>query len=99
MDILVRDEQSPYLSHEQSPDEKVAAEVWACLGRRRLSANKAAAALGWKQTYLSRRLTGVVSFSVADLYALAHLLRVKITQFFPEDHGINALYLGLAEAA
>lgn len=71
------------LSEEQSPDQMVAAEIWACLGRRRISANRAAQSLGWKQTYLSRRLTGSVSFSVPELYALAELLDVPVEQFFP----------------
>jgi len=41
--------------------------------------------LGWKQTYMSRRLTGAVPFDVDDLAALAELLDVPIGQFFPDN--------------
>lgn len=68
-----------------SPHEAVAAEVRAQLARNRLSGRRAAAMLGWKQTYLSRRLTGAVPFDVDDLAALADLLEVPIEQFFPGD--------------
>lgn len=83
----------------QQAHRNVAGEVRASLARANLSGRQAAARLGWKQQYISRRLNGDVPFNVNELYALSHLLRVKITQFFPEDHGINALYLGAAVAA
>lgn len=62
----------------------VADEVRVALARRRMSASEAARALGWSQTYMSRRLRGDVSFDVADLFELAKLLRVKVQDFFPE---------------
>lgn len=61
--------------------EAIAEEVRALLARRRLSGNRAAMRLGWKQTYLSRRLTGAVPFDVADLMAIANLLEVPVTHF------------------
>ena len=68
-----------------SPHEAVAAEVRAQLARNRLSGRRAAEMLGWKQTYMSRRLTGAVPFDVDDLAALAELLDVPIGQFFPDN--------------
>lgn len=88
-----------------TPNEMVAGEIWSWLGRRRMSANKAAAALGWKQNYLSRRLTGAVPFSVPELYALAHLLDVPVEQFFRSPQSASgggvktALYLRPVAAA
>jgi transcriptional regulator with XRE-family HTH domain len=60
----------------------VATEVRAYLGRRRMSASKAARALGWSQVFISRRLTGDVAFNVDELAALAELLQVPIVAFF-----------------
>jgi transcriptional regulator with XRE-family HTH domain len=64
---------------------EVAAEVRASLARANLTGSKAAQRLGWKQQYISRRLSGTVPFDVAELYALASLLRVQITDFFPSS--------------
>ena len=65
--------------------EAVAAEVRAELARHRLSGVRAAKALGWSQNYISRRLSGTVPFDVADLAALADLLEVPVTTFFPQS--------------
>jgi transcriptional regulator with XRE-family HTH domain len=65
--------------------EAVAAEVRAELARHRLSGVRAAKALGWTQNYISRRLSGAVPFDVADLAALADLLEVPVTTFFPQS--------------
>jgi transcriptional regulator with XRE-family HTH domain len=62
--------------------EAVAAEIRAELARRRLSARRAAARLGWTQAYLSRRLNGDVPFDVKDIEALAGLLGVSPQRFF-----------------
>ena len=62
--------------------EAVAAEIRAELARRRLSARRAAARLGWTQAYLSRRLNGDVPFDVEDIEALAELLGVPPQRFF-----------------
>lgn len=63
--------------------QEVAAEVRAQLARQRLSGAAAAARLGWSQIYLWRRLSGRVAFDVNDLTALAGLLDVPVTMFFP----------------
>ena len=60
----------------------VAAEVRAQLARRRISGRQAAFALGWKQPYIARRLSGDIPFDVNDLAALARLLEVPVTEFF-----------------
>ncbi|MEU9022359.1 helix-turn-helix transcriptional regulator [Actinomadura sp. NPDC048394] len=63
--------------------DQVAEEVRALLARRRLSARAAAQQLGWTPMYLSRRMNGSAPFNVDDLAALAQLLNVPITDFFP----------------
>lgn len=72
----------------------VATEVRAYLARRRLSASKAAKAIGWKQQYLARRLSGDVPFRVDELEALAGLLGCRVTDFFggPSSGGVNVDY-------
>src|ERR1022692_4135759 len=68
----------------------IAAEVRAELARKQLSGVRAARALGWTQNYISRRLSGTVPFDVADLIALANLLEVPVTTFFPDqDLGVR----------
>jgi transcriptional regulator with XRE-family HTH domain len=62
--------------------EKVSNEVRAWLARRRLSASKAAAALGWTDMYMSRRLNNKIPFDLNDLEALARLLEVPVPMFF-----------------
>ena len=56
-----------------------AAEVRAWLGRRQMSASRAARQLGWTQMYLSRRLRSEAPFDLNDLEALARLLDVPVT--------------------
>ncbi len=68
--------------NESRLPEAVAAEIRAELARRRLSARRAAARLGWTQAYLSRRLNGDVPFDVGDIEALAGLLGVPPQRFF-----------------
>lgn len=60
----------------------VAGEVRAWMGRRNRSGRSVAAELGWTEIYLSRRLTGKVPFDVADLAALADLLKIPVSAFF-----------------
>ena len=60
----------------------VADEVRTALSRRRISASKAAQALGWSQAYLSRRLTGTTAFDLDDLEAIALFLEEPIGRFF-----------------
>jgi len=62
--------------------EEVAAEVRAQLARKRRSARSVAFQLGWKQGYLSRRVTGETPFTIDDLAAIAEVLDVPVTAFF-----------------
>ncbi len=55
--------------------------------------------IGWNQTYLSRRLNGDVAFDVDDLVAIARVLEVPVTSFFPADAGGQLRKQPLAVAA
>lgn len=59
----------------------VAAEVRAEMARQRRSQRSVADALGVSQTYIWRRLTGDVSFDIAELSAVADFLGVPMGQF------------------
>ena len=65
-----------------TPHLRIAAEVRAQLARQRLSGRRAAFALGWKQPYIARRLSGDIPFDVNDLTALADLLGLPVSEFF-----------------
>lgn len=69
--------------------EAVAAEVRAEMARQQLSGVKAARELGWTQHYISTRLRGSVPFDVADLLAIAQLLKVAPGQFFETARDIR----------
>ena len=72
-----------------SAHRAVAAEVRAQLARRRISGRQAAFALGWKQPYIARRLSGDIPFDVNDLDALARLLDIPVTAFFGGGGGLD----------
>jgi transcriptional regulator with XRE-family HTH domain len=55
-----------------------------------MSGRQAAFALGWKQPYISRRLSGVIPFDVNDLAALARLLGIPVTAFFEGPPRVGA---------
>lgn len=61
-------------------NDLVSEEVRAEMARQRISQHKLAAACGWTQAYLARRLTGRVTFSTNDLEAIAAALGVPLTQ-------------------
>lgn len=67
--------------------DRVAGEVRSWLGRRGISARRAAMSLGWTHQYIYRRLSGEIPFSVDELDGLAELLAIPITRFFdwPEE--------------
>ncbi len=69
---------------------QVAAEVRAHLARQRISGRRAAFALGWKQPYIARRLSGEVPFDVTDLAKLAELLGLPVTSFFDNHVSVYA---------
>lgn len=63
--------------------DHVSEELRALFARRRLSASQVARELGWKQMYLSRRMTGATAFDVDDLEKLAGYLDVDVRDLFP----------------
>jgi hypothetical protein len=69
--------------------EAIVTEVRGQLARKRLSAVRAARALGWKQGYLARRMVGDVPFDTSDLVALAELLEVPVSVFFDTAGGFR----------
>jgi transcriptional regulator with XRE-family HTH domain len=61
-------------------NDLVSDEVRAEMARQRISQHKLVAACGWTQAYLSRRLTGRVTFSTTDLETIAAALGVPLAQ-------------------
>jgi transcriptional regulator with XRE-family HTH domain len=80
-DILMRMDVTP--GSMPAMREYVSEELRALFARRRLSASQVARELGWKQMYLSRRMTGATAFDVDDLDALASYLQVDVRELFP----------------
>ena len=77
-------------------NDLVSEEVRAEMARQRTSQHKLAAACGWTQAYLARRLTGRVTFSTTDLELISAALRVPLTQLThvvpaPEPEGMASL--------
>jgi transcriptional regulator with XRE-family HTH domain len=64
----------------QTYNETVVAEVRAEMGRRRLSQEDLATALGWTQAAVSRRLTGTVTFSTTEVEQVATALGIPLSQ-------------------
>lgn len=67
----------------ESLHERSAAEVRAEMGRARMSGVTLARKIGRNHAWLSRRLTGEVAFSLADLEAIAKALDVSVAKFLP----------------
>lgn len=67
-------------THAERVGELVRAEM---IGQR-LSQDGLARSLGRNQQWLSRRLTGEVSFTVEELTAIASRLRIDVTELLPE---------------
>ena len=61
--------------------EGVAAEIKAELRRQDRSQSDLAAALGWTDNYLSRRLTGRTEFSLSDIEQIAGAFGLPVSQF------------------
>lgn len=59
-------------------NDSVSAEVRAEMGRQRISQTQLSLAVGWKQAYLSRRITGLVAWSTDDLEQLAKSLGIPV---------------------
>lgn len=83
--------------HPDDPDQGeiarrvlVADEIYSWLGRRRISAARAAVAVGVSPTYLYRRLNAETPFSTDDLFRLADLLGVPADVFLHVKRGGDA---------
>lgn len=63
----------------KSSTEHVAANVRAEMARHRVTQTQIAAALGFSQAAVSRRLRGSVPFDVTELAVVAGLLRLPVT--------------------
>ncbi len=66
-------------------NDRVAGEVRAELARQRMSQADLASRVGVSQVFISRRLTGAVSFSVKELERVAEALKVDVAQFLAVD--------------
>lgn len=64
--------------------EAIAGELRALMARNRVTGTALAKLLGWKQQYLSRRLTGAVPLDVNELATIAEVFDVPVEQFFAE---------------
>lgn len=61
-------------------DESIAAEVRAELGRQRLSSRELARRMGVETTWMHRRVTAKIPFSMGELVAVAGLLKVPASK-------------------
>jgi Cro/C1-type HTH DNA-binding domain len=61
-------------------NDSVASEVRAEMARQRVSQTTLAARLDWSQAFLSRRITGEVTWGADEIEAVANALGVPISQ-------------------
>jgi len=73
------------MSTETSLRERVAEEVRALLGRRKMSASELARQLSLTQKYVSRRLTGETAFDLDDLEKIAAIFGVDVADLLPRS--------------
>jgi transcriptional regulator with XRE-family HTH domain len=67
-----------------------AGAVRAELARRRLSGRDLAAALGWSERTLRRRLGGDLPFTVDELLAVAKFLEIPVAELLPRAEQVPA---------
>lgn len=67
-----------------SPAERIAAEVRAELARQQRTQSELAKALHLSQQAISRRMTGLIPFDVAQLHEIASFLGVPVSRLMPE---------------
>lgn len=70
---------------KHSHAERVAEEVRAAVARKRTTQGELAAALGLSQAAVSRRLVGMVPFSVSEIYVVAEVLGVAVSTLLPDE--------------
>lgn len=69
----------------QTLRQGIAEEVRVLLARKRSNASKLAQDLGWRQQYLSRRMTCQTPFDSDDLMAIASVMGVRVVDLLPRD--------------
>lgn len=69
----------------------VAEEIRSLLARRRMSASQLARQMGVTQPYLWRRMSGEISFDLADLEQIASALDVAVLQLLPARERVAAV--------
>lgn len=72
-------------TNRESLREETAGELRALLARRRVSASELARQLGWKQSYIARRIDGRVALDLDDLQAIARVLEVTVLDLLPRS--------------
>ena len=73
------------VQHAVALQDLVAEEVRAQLARHRVSARRLALRTGWSPMYVSRRLSGQLPFSIADLEHVAEVLVIPVTRLLPRS--------------
>lgn len=65
--------------------ERIAEEVRALMGRRRMRDGELARVIGRSHTYMYRRLSGETAFDADDLEMIARALGVNVVDLLPRD--------------
>ncbi|AGL13843.1 helix-turn-helix transcriptional regulator [Actinoplanes sp. N902-109] len=78
-------------------DRLIAGAVRAEIARSRIRQRELMEETGWKRSYLTRRLSATVPFSVSELITLARILGVDVVSLIPDEaRGYAAPGLALA---
>jgi hypothetical protein len=76
-----------HMMNRATVHRQVTAEIRAEMGRQQLAVNRLPQLLGRSQTYWQRRINGdQIVLDIDDLYALAELLKVPVSQFYEAVH-------------
>jgi transcriptional regulator with XRE-family HTH domain len=75
------------MSDTYTLSERVAEEIRAMLGRKRMSGRQLATKLGVSQTWMSTRLSGTTPIDLNDLEKIARVLDVEVTDLLPRSGG------------
>lgn len=68
-------------------ESQIAEEVRALLARRKISQRSLAINMGWQQSQISRRLSGITPFTAAELVELADALEVPVETLYGRPSG------------
>ena len=73
------------VSNDPTLDEMIGSTIRAELARRSLTATDASVPLKRTRQYVSRRLKGELSFTLADLDGIARFLGISLTSLLPDS--------------